>query len=110
MTEQKGPARAGAHREADEARRVQEVTQRAIRRLDVLEWVMWIGGIVLAVAGGAVVAALSSAIAGWPFRPAWIGASLLLFVVPGGIALIVLRMEERRHSASKREGDRRDDG
>lgn len=110
MTERKGRARAGAQWEAEEARRVQEVTQRAIRRLDLLEWVMWVGGIVLAVAGGGVVAAFVSAIAGWPFRLAWIGASLLLFVVPGSIALVMLRMEERRHAASQREGDRRDDG
>ena len=84
---------ARADREA--AEKAQVVTQRAIRRLDMLEWVIFGVGALLAMGGGAIFAAILTAAAGWDFRSTWIGASLLLFVVPGVVALAKIRKDER---------------
>jgi uncharacterized membrane protein len=95
-----------AEREA--ARQARTVTQRAIRRLDILEWVIFGAGAAMAALGGALVAWLLSSIAGWAFRPTWIGASLLLFVVPGTIAVLKIRRDERAdalRAAERREED-----
>lgn len=80
-------------REAAELARV--VARRAIRRLDILEWVIFVAGAGLATLGGALAAWLLSEIAGWEFRSTWIVASVLLFAVPGTIAIIKIRREER---------------
>lgn len=85
--------RSRADREAAALARV--VAQRAIRRLDILEWVIFLAGMALATLGGALVAWLLSGIAGWDFRRSWIGASVLFFVVPGTIAVIRIKREER---------------
>lgn len=53
------------------------------------------GAVALALAGGALVAALLATPLGVSFRLLWVGASLLLFVVPGGLALRRARQEER---------------
>ena len=82
-----------AEREAAEQAR--EVTQRAIRRLDVLEWVVWGAGALMAMAAGALVAWVMSATVGWNARLTWIVASMLLFVIPGGAAIIRIRKNER---------------
>lgn len=96
-----------ADREA--ARQVQIVAQRAIRRLDVLEWVIFAIGALIATGGGAMVAWLLAG-AGWPFRSTWIGASILLFAISGWIAIINIRKEERA-DALRGEGNRNgDDG
>lgn len=71
------------------------VARQAIRRLDILEWVIFVAGAALATLGGALAAWLLSPIAGWSFRWTWIGASLLLFVVPGAIAVVKIKREER---------------
>jgi len=93
---------------ADEeaARITQEITARAIRRLDLLEWVIFLTIAVLAGVGGALGALLLSQALGVDFRRAWMVLSLILFVVPGTIALVTLRREERRradHLAQLRE-------
>ena len=90
-------------REAAQATR--EVAQRAIRRLDMLEWVMVLGGAVLAMLGGAVFAWLLAGMAGLTFRTTWIVASLVLFVLPGTIAIIMIRRDERA-GAERASGDR----
>ena len=82
-----------AEREAAEQAR--EVTQRAIRRLNVLEWVVWGAGALMAMAGGALVAWVMGATVGWNVRQTWIVASMLLFVIPGGAAIIQIRKNER---------------
>lgn len=84
--------------EEESAARVHAVAQRAIRRLDILEWVIFAVGAVLATLGGAVVAGMLSSMAGWDFRSVWIGASLLLFIVPGTITLVRIRRDERVHA------------
>lgn len=80
-----------ADREAAEA--AKRVTRRAIRRLDILEWVIMGGAVLLATAGGAVVAWLTGEPSGFGFRPTWVVASLFLFIVPGSIALYRLRRD-----------------
>ena len=80
------------------ARATREVAARAIRRLDVLEWVILSGAILLALAGGALVALLLSVPFGFPFGITWIAASLLLFGIPGAVALRRIRREERERT------------
>lgn len=80
-----------ADREAAQAAR--QVTRRAIRRLDILEWVIIAGAMLLATAGGALVAWVIGDSSGFGFRPTWVVVSLFLFVVPGSIALFRLRRD-----------------
>lgn len=82
-----------ADREAAALARI--VAQRAIRRLDMLEWVIFLAGAGLATLGGALAAWLLAGIVGWDFRSTWIGASIVLFVVPGTIAVVKIKREER---------------
>lgn len=82
-------------RDEETARRLQEVAARAARRLDILEWVILAGMAVVATAGGALVAFVLSGPAGLPFRWVWVGASVLMFGVPGAAALRRMRKEER---------------
>lgn len=95
-----GDALSRADREA--AARAREVTQRAIRRLDLLEWVVWGAGALMAMVAGAAVAWVMAAVAGWSFRPTWIVASMLLFVIPGGAAIIQIRKDERADSTRQK--------
>jgi hypothetical protein len=96
-----------SHRERETAERVGQVARRAIRRLDVLEWVGFLAAIAAAVVGGAGVAWLLTTPGSAAFRMTWIATSLLLFVVPGGIAILQMRRAER----AARDGQRNpDDG
>ncbi len=102
-------SRKPTHADREAARQARVVAQRAIRRLDVLEWVIFGVGALMATGGGAMVAWLLEG-AGWPFRSTWIGASVLLFAISGSIAIINIRKEERA-DALRREGNRNgDDG
>lgn len=62
---------------------LRKVTDRAIRRLGMLETLILAGAALAALAGGALAAFLAASAFGWPFRPTWAAASLLFFVVPG---------------------------
>lgn len=68
------------------SRDVQEVAKRAVRRLDVLEWVILGAAAVLALVAGALIAVIAQAALGVSFRATWFGASLVLFVVPAALA------------------------
>lgn len=68
---------------------LQEFMDRAIRRLNLLEYVFLGVALVLALLGGALVAWLVSLTVGLSFRWVWVGVSLLLFLVPG--ILVYLR-------------------
>jgi len=81
--------------EEETARQVREFTARAARRLDYLEWFILAGAAGAATVGGALVALLARDLAGFPFRSTWIVASVLLFAVPGGLALRRVKHEER---------------
>lgn len=56
---------------------------RAIRRLDTLEWMILGFAILVALLGGAGVAFLVAAGTGLPFRPTWAVVAILLLGVPG---------------------------
>lgn len=86
------------------AQRTAEVARRAARRLDILEWVLLLLGVALATLGGAGVAWLVAGDLGWSFRTTWITASVVLFAVPGAVALFQLRREERRLDGASTEG------
>lgn len=86
--------------ERETARRAGEVARRAIRRLDILEWVTFLAAVVVAVVGGAAVAWLLAQPGGTAFRITWAAASVLLFVVPGGIVVLRMRRAERDRSRS----------
>ncbi len=81
----------------EDVRVTQEVTARAIRRLNVLEWVILGGAGLIAVLGGALVSWLIAAQLKVSFRLTWIGLSMLLLVVPG---LIVILRSGRSGSTS----------
>ena len=76
------PPRAGA----DDARAAREVMNRAIRRLNVLEWLLLGAAAIASLAGGWLAALLGRSALGLPFRATWMAASLLFFLIPGGIA------------------------
>jgi len=94
--------------ESDHAR---EVMDRAIRRLNILEYVILGLTALLAVLGGALVAWLVSSTVEVSFRVSWVVASLLLFLVPGALVYsrehrMAKRFEERReHENSTRDAD-----
>jgi len=81
----------------EDVRVIQEVAARAIRRLNVLEWVILGGAGLIAVLGGALVAWLIAAQLKVSFRLTWIGLSMLLLAVPG---LIVILRSGRSGSTS----------
>lgn len=89
---------------SDEERRAREVAGRAIRRLEVLEWVVLLMAALLALGAGAVVAALVGEATGLPFRPTWLVASILLFAVPAVGIHLRDRREDRREPSPDGEG------
>jgi hypothetical protein len=80
----------------EEAKVASEVARRAIRRLDVLEWVMLMAAGALAVGGGALVSLLLVGRAGQGFRVVWIATSLLLMIVPGVLVLAPGRRKKEK--------------
>ena len=85
-------------RKDDQAEAAREVMDRALRRLNILEYLILLLALGLALLGGAVVAWILHAAFGMPFRWGWAGASLLLFLVPG---VSVYVRELRRTRAPK---------
>ena len=77
--------------------------ERAIWRLNVLEYLMMGMTAVLALGGGALVAWILMTSFGVPFRPSWVIASLLLFIIPG---LVVFGRERRKKPAADRTDNR----
>ena len=88
----------GGAAEREAAERAAEVTRRAIRRLDVLEWLGYAVAAIVAILGGAVVAWMVAEPAGWDFRTTWIGSAFVLLVVPGVIVFRNMRQSERGDS------------
>lgn len=84
-----------------EARAFKEVTSRAIRRLDLLEYLILLTALGLALGGGALVAWIFHSWLGFPFRLGWVVGSLLLFVVPGGFVYL----REIRRTPTRRSGE-----
>jgi uncharacterized membrane protein len=86
------------------------VANRAIRRLDILEWLILFGAMLLATGGGAVVAWLIAPTLLFQFRTTWIGTSILLFVLPGTFALARLRRSEREAQSTTHQTTDQTDG
>lgn len=78
----------------EEIEAARKVTERALHRLNILEYVILLLALVLALLGGAVVAWVVSSATDLSFRWIWTVASFLLFVLPGGF--VYLR-ERRKH-------------
>ena len=95
--------------EREAAKITSEVARRAIRRLDVLEWVILAATAALAIGGGALVALLVVGRSGPGFRWVWAVTSLLLLVVPGAVTLLRHRREQRREEGAG-PGRRTEDG
>jgi uncharacterized membrane protein len=74
--------------EEREVAAAREVMSRAIWRLNILEYLILLVALGLALLGGALVAWILSTSTGFSFRWGWAGASLLLFIVPGGIVYL----------------------
>jgi uncharacterized membrane protein len=81
------------NRREQEAELARKVMDRAVRRLDILEYLILLLALILALVGGALVAWILGTTFGTPFRLSWAVASLLLFVVPGG----AVYLRERAH-------------
>ncbi|MEX0935756.1 MAG: hypothetical protein WD013_02550 [Gemmatimonadota bacterium] len=60
-----------------------EEMERAIRRLNMLEYAILVAVVILALAGGGAAAFILSAGTNFPFRLTWGLISLLLLVIPG---------------------------
>jgi hypothetical protein len=56
---------------------------RAVRRLEVFEWIILFGVAVFSVAGGALVAVLAGELLGAPMQVVWVLASVAFFGIPG---------------------------
>lgn len=97
-----------SRQERETARRAGEVARRAIRRLDVLEWVLIGAALFVAILGGAVVAWLLARSGGTAFRVTWMVSALLLFVVPGAVVILQGRRAERRRSDPSGRTERED--
>ena len=82
--------------EDDQAEVAREVMDRAIRRLNVLEYLILLLALALALLGGALVGWILQTAFGLPFRWGWAGASLFLFLIPE----IMVYLREFRRSGS----------
>ncbi|MCG6989089.1 MAG: hypothetical protein LJF06_13045 [Gemmatimonadetes bacterium] len=80
--------------DAEAVRIAKEVTSRALKRLDVLEWVMLLGAATLSAVAGALVGVLAAHVLGFSFRVTWVVASLLIFGVPGWFAMRRAKRED----------------
>lgn len=80
-----------------------EEMERAIRRLNMLEYLILAAAFLLALAGGGVVAYVLSAGTTLPFRLMWAVLTLLLLVIPGALVF------GRDHIQQRRRGRRSDD-
>ena len=78
----------------EEIEAARKVTERALRRLNILEYVILFLALVMALLGGALVAWVVSSATDLSFRWTWTVASFFLFVLPGGF--VYLR-ERRKH-------------
>jgi len=80
--------------------------QRAIRRLNVLEYMIVVAAVLVALAGGWIVAFLLSAGTDLPLRPTWAVLSLSLIIIPAAAVFGRERFRGKRqeHPASG-EGD-----
>jgi predicted lysophospholipase L1 biosynthesis ABC-type transport system permease subunit len=91
-------------REGDGFRETRKDMERAIRRLNALEYVILVAAVLVALVGGGLVAFVLSAGTNLPFRPTWAVLSFLLLLVPG----LAVFGRERRAGRRRREEEGRD--
>jgi predicted lysophospholipase L1 biosynthesis ABC-type transport system permease subunit len=91
--------------EGDGFRGTREEMDRAIRRLNVLEYLILAFVVLVALAGGAAVAFMLSAGTDLPFRATWAVLSFLLLVIPG---VLVFGRDRMRERARRKERDQED--
>jgi hypothetical protein len=84
------------------ARRAREVAARAIRRLDILEWIILGVAALVAVGGGWLVAVVLATAVRLPFGLVWTLAALLLIGVPTAVTLRKVRSEELERERRRR--------
>ncbi len=72
----------------EEAKAAKEAVSWILGRLAVLETLILFLAMVLALLGGALVAWILGAVVPVSFRWLWAGASLLLFILPGGFVYL----------------------
>lgn len=82
MTDSGGPP------EDDPYAGTREEMNRAIRRLDALEWVILLAAVGFALGGGALVAWILSSGTSLGFRSTWVVLSLVLLVVPALVVFV----------------------
>ncbi|HSG46318.1 MAG TPA: hypothetical protein VLA43_00760 [Longimicrobiales bacterium] len=87
----------------------QEVMERAIWRLWVLENLFIALAAVSALVAGALVAWLLGQAFGLPFRPTWAASALLLFILPGGLSWGRVRRDDARSGAERTQAESRED-
>lgn len=98
-------SRTPAHEpDTEDTRAARKVMTRAIRRLNVLEWILLGAAAIASLVGGWLAALLGRSALGLPFRATWMIASLLLFLIPGAMALVAERRS--RNAAPKRDSAR----
>jgi len=85
--------------DGDGFRETRKDMERAIRRLNTLEYVILMAAVLVALAGGGLIAVLLSSGTDLPFRPTWAVLSLLLIIVPG-----VAVFGRERRAGKKQEG------
>jgi predicted lysophospholipase L1 biosynthesis ABC-type transport system permease subunit len=78
----------GKRYDPQEIEAVRAVTERAIRRLNVLEYIILTLALGVALLGGALVAWVFSSATDLSFRWIWAVSSILLFVLPGGLVYL----------------------
>ncbi len=71
----------------EDVKAVREFVSRSIRRLNVLEVVILGAAVGIALLGGWLGALIASSAFGLPMRTTWMVLSVVLFVVPGALAL-----------------------
>ena len=86
---------------AEDTRAARKVMTRAIRRLNVLEWILLGAAAIASLVGGWLAALLARTALGLPFRTTWMIASLLLFLIPGAMAWVAERRS--RNAAPNRD-------
>lgn len=91
-------SRGGSWRDED-VRVTSEVARRAIRRLNVFEWVILAIAMALAVGGGALVAWVAVGRSSPWFRTVWTATSLLVFIVPALVVMWRHRKERQEDEA-----------
>jgi hypothetical protein len=96
----------GSGSDGDPFKGTREEMEKAIRRLDALEWVILFFATALALGGGAMVAWILSVGTRLPFRLTWAVLSVLLLLIP---AFVVFGREARDRARDQRELRNRDD-